>query len=70
VVDTAWVEMVAALPEEDSGEVTSGWIVAVAKAHDMELEVTTDAIQAVASLIRLCKTAKEGSAQVVHLWYL
>jgi hypothetical protein len=70
VVDPAWVEMVSSVPERDSGEVTSGWLDVVAKARDDELEVTEAAIQAVGSLIRLCKTAKAVGAQVVHVWYL
>jgi hypothetical protein len=70
VVDLAWVEMVAALEEADSGEVTARWIGALAEADGEDLTVTEAAIRAVGSLIRLCKAARSGRAQVVHVWYL
>jgi hypothetical protein len=70
VVDPAWVAMVASLHEQDPGEVTSRWIESLAEAHDEDLEVTEAAIQAVGSLIRLCKAAKAKRAEVVHVWYL
>ena len=69
VVDPAWVEMVAALDEADSGEVTARWIGAV-EAYGEDLAVTEAAVRAVGSLIRLCKAAQSGRAQVIHVWYL
>jgi hypothetical protein len=70
VVDPAWVEMVAALDEADSGEVTARWIGALAEVYGEDLAVTEAAVRAVGSLIRLCKAARSGRAQVVHVWYL
>jgi hypothetical protein len=70
VVDPAWVEMVAALDEADAGEVTARWIGALAEAYSEDWAVTETAVRAVGSLIRLCKAARLGRAQVVHIWYL
>ena len=38
--------------------------------HNEDLEVTQDAIEAVAKLISICKEAKMSNLDLVHIWYL
>ncbi|MCI0357738.1 MAG: hypothetical protein L0211_04530 [Planctomycetaceae bacterium] len=70
VVDPAWVQLVAAVDEAAAPHLAEEWIRRVGAEHGEQLDVTPDAVRALAELIRLCRTAVSEQLAVVHTWYL
>jgi hypothetical protein len=71
VVSADWVAAVAAVPIESTAPLTSQWLRAVA--NESGEEVVTDspeAVDAVSSLIELCRQALTLGTRVVFAWYL
>jgi hypothetical protein len=69
VVAPAWVQMVAALPQEQLEGLLSAWSLAIAREHGgAEMEVTDDMRSAVRGLVRLCGLAQADATAVIHTW--
>ena len=69
VVSAAWVQMVAALPEDNVEDVLSVWAQAVAKEHgEPAFDVTDDLRGAVKGLVHLCAGANSSGQSIVHTW--
>jgi hypothetical protein len=70
IVEPMWVSKVAALEDGDAPTVSARWFEYLRADYGHQLEVTTDAVEAVRTLIRLCRQAIQERADVVHAWYL
>jgi hypothetical protein len=71
LVRPEWVHYVAAINEEQVGEIAELWASSLrAKHNDAEITVTEQMRAAVGDLVRLCCSASKRDGQVVHIWYL
>jgi hypothetical protein len=67
----AWVEMVAAVPDDAMETLMRNWIAALRDEYgDTSLSVTDDMNAAVRALVGLCRDATERNLSVVHTWSL
>lgn len=67
----AWVEMLAAVPDDAMETVLSNWIGALRDEYgDSSLSVTDDMNAAVRALVGLCRDATQRNLSVVHTWSL
>jgi hypothetical protein len=70
-VSTAWVDMVAAVEEDNLDAILRAWTVAVAEEHSESVaEPNDDMRSALRALIALCRDSKERGLTVVHTWSL
>jgi hypothetical protein len=71
VVSRAWVEFIAAVPEESASRLSSLWLSAVmAESGDKIDAGCPDAARAVGNLLSLCRGALTRRTDVVFAWYL
>jgi hypothetical protein len=65
VVDPAWVRVVAGADDERALDLAAEWINRVGAEYGETLELSTEAVQAVGELIRLCQLATKERLDVV-----
>jgi hypothetical protein len=71
IVSPEWVQMVAAVRDEQIESVLSAWIQATAEEHgESPSEPTDDARLALRELIGLCRESRARGLPVVHTWSL
>lgn len=71
LVSLDWIQYTAALLNEQVDEVAELWASVMRSTHgDEEIVVTDDMREAVDERLLLCRSATQGSRQVVHVWYL
>lgn len=56
--------------ENEAGKITNQWFNKMRKEHNENLEVTDEAIVAVAKLISISKEAEASNMDLMHIWYL
>jgi hypothetical protein len=71
VVAEAWVNSMAAAPDESIPAITQRWMAAVGReVGDPSVQANPDSEKAVADLVGLCRAAVRRGSRVVFGWYL
>lgn len=70
LIDRAWIEYVAGLPEAHLDEVVADWIADMRREYDDPRIVVTDAaLEGVRDLWVLCQRSLATGASLVHVWW-
>jgi hypothetical protein len=70
-MSSAFVSMVASIPDESASEIAERWMARVAdECGDPNVAATADTVVAVSELIRICRKARLEHLDLVYCWSL
>ncbi len=69
-VDSEVCSLFSEFQESDALVITTKWFDKMKSLHEEDIEVNDDAIDAVKTLIEICKKAKKENLDLVHIWFL